>query len=188
MSNTAASLSRTVDDRRELLRHALKHATHLLPAQGPIGVFIHHNTLHAFQHLHFEDAVCEASKVFATEPFLREEVYREHLRNQRIRIEDIETVLDREPTEAILPNRLDRRTLRKQLLIAGPRRFEAATVQWNLEESDLLQSLRPDANQNLAARLKAGSGEEAGLRELFEVCQVVAQPEAPPARSLSSAR
>jgi hypothetical protein len=30
------------------LRQAVEHAAHLLPMQGPIGVFVHHNTLHAF--------------------------------------------------------------------------------------------------------------------------------------------
>ena len=44
-------------DPLRVLRHAIEHAAHLLPAQGPITVFIHHNTLHAFEDLPFDEAV-----------------------------------------------------------------------------------------------------------------------------------
>ena len=54
------------------LRQVLAHAAHLLPIQGPIGVFVHHNTLHAFQHIPFEQAVLEAGRTFRSEPFLPE--------------------------------------------------------------------------------------------------------------------
>src|SRR5690606_388619 len=47
---------------RDRLLDLIEEASHRLPAQGPIGVFVHHNTLHAFEHLPFEAAVGEASR------------------------------------------------------------------------------------------------------------------------------
>src|SRR5205823_12518727 len=47
----------------------------LLPAQGPISIFIHHNTLHAFEDLPFEEAVERAAERLACEPFLAESRY-----------------------------------------------------------------------------------------------------------------
>jgi uncharacterized protein YbcC (UPF0753/DUF2309 family) len=44
------------------VRHALEHVAHLLPAQGPIEVFVHHNTLHAFEDRPFFDAASEAEQ------------------------------------------------------------------------------------------------------------------------------
>ena len=52
----------TATDSRARLAQAVAPAAHLLPAQGPITVFIHHNTLHAFEDLPFEEAVKRAVK------------------------------------------------------------------------------------------------------------------------------
>ena len=166
-----------VENKRQHILHALEHAAHLLPAQGPIGVFIHHNTLHGFQHLQFEAAVCEAANVYGTEPYLREEVYRSHLKDGRIYFEDVEVVLEREGTEVILPGRLDTRMLRKKLLFSGQRRFEPCTIQWHLDETDLLQSLRPNADPVLTGRLKSlgATIEAVELRGLFASCQGMVQ-------------
>jgi uncharacterized protein YbcC (UPF0753/DUF2309 family) len=75
------------------LREAVDHAAHLLPTQGPIGVFIHHNTLHAFEHLPFEQAVVAAARIFDAEPYLTADAFRHELGRGRIRSEDIDAVL-----------------------------------------------------------------------------------------------
>src|SRR5262250_538735 len=66
---------------------------HLLPAQGPISIFIHHNTLHAFEHLPFEEAVELAGERLGCEPFLAESRYREKLASGRILASDVEALL-----------------------------------------------------------------------------------------------
>ncbi len=138
--NSAQLASPSEEARSLRLKHALEHAAHLLPTQGPIGVFIHHNTLHAFQHLPFEKAIGEASSIFGTEPYMAEEAYRQCLARGRILEADIWDVINREENEVILPGRLDRRTLRGILLLRGQASFDAATVDWVLEETGILES------------------------------------------------
>src|SRR5213075_375173 len=95
----ASSAHESPEDR---LRHIISHASHYLPVQGPIGVFIHHNTLHAFQHLPFEQAVVEAGALFQAEPYLREEVFQADLKRGRIQASDIDHVLSMEADAQVL--------------------------------------------------------------------------------------
>ena len=112
--------------RQDRLRGVIDDAAHLLPRQGPIGVFVHHNTLHAFEHLAFEEAVIEASQLFGAEPYMAEAAYRAELARGRIHLEDIDAVLDSEPDALVFP-RLSRRSLRRAMITPGVREFDAAT-------------------------------------------------------------
>ena len=138
----------------ERIAAAIDHAAHLLPAQGPIGVFIHQNTLHAFQHIRFEQAVCEAASKFGAEPYMSEDAYRQALVSGRILPEDIRAILDAEPDEKIWPGGMMRNELRHSMLIKGASEFRTETIQWELHEGHLSQQLRP-----------------ATASELFEFCR-----------------
>ncbi|MGA2716571.1 MAG: DUF2309 domain-containing protein [Bryobacteraceae bacterium] len=146
------------------LRQAVEHAAHLLPMQGPIGVFVHHNTLHAFEHLPFEQAVIEASHLFGAEPYMTEAAYRAELARGRIRLDDIDAILDSEPDAVVFP-RLSRHSLRRAMMTPGVREFDAATILWRAEQGDL-----------------AGDFRQPALRALFDICfaRVIAHEEEPP--------
>ncbi|MDQ3013932.1 MAG: DUF2309 domain-containing protein, partial [Acidobacteriota bacterium] len=154
----------------EHLQHVIEHAAHFLPAQGPIGVFIHHNTLHAFQHLPFEEAVQEAARLFQTEPFMTEAAYRKELSAGRIRLEDIDVVLASEADKEILPRVLRRRELRRVMLDPGLRSIEPENIEWLMDENGLLERLRPDLNPVTRQSLLDGGDEAASARALFAAC------------------
>src|SRR5215470_20059592 len=75
------------------LAGVIEDLAHLLPAQGPISIFIHHNTLHAFEHLPFEEAVEQAAVRLGREPYLAESRYRDKLASGRIRPRDVDALL-----------------------------------------------------------------------------------------------
>ncbi len=126
------------------LQHALEHASHYLHSQGPMGVFVHHNTLHAFQHLPFEEAVILAAETFDAEPYLSEQIYQEHRKQGRILDRDIDEVLSREPDPVVIEGVLSRKELRRVLLIPGVRRVNHGNLTWQIEEGNFLREFRKD--------------------------------------------
>jgi uncharacterized protein YbcC (UPF0753/DUF2309 family) len=75
------------------LEEVVEHAAHLLPAQGPIRVFIHHNPLHGFEDLPFDEAVQKGARIFGCQPYLPELRYRDKVARGRIRVTDLQAVL-----------------------------------------------------------------------------------------------
>jgi uncharacterized protein YbcC (UPF0753/DUF2309 family) len=142
----------------EHLRQVIDHASHLLPAQGPITVFIHHNTLHAFEHLPFTEAVKRASRIFGCAPYLPESRYREELGRGRIRFNELETVvredLGEHADEKVLPN-CTRKQLRLGMLQYPLRHGPKAELLWFMAETDALRRVRSDVSAATRGRLVA---------------------------------
>ena len=66
----------------EQILHELKH---FLPAQAPLKDFVHHNTLHAFQHLSFFQGLKQANDQFGYQGFLSLSDYRNLYREGKIK-------------------------------------------------------------------------------------------------------
>ncbi|GAB4141917.1 MAG: hypothetical protein Fur0041_17110 [Bacteroidia bacterium] len=65
-------------------KHVIHELKHYLPAQAPLKDFIHHNTLHAFQSMKFNDALRNASRIFGYKVSLTLDEYRELYASGRI--------------------------------------------------------------------------------------------------------
>lgn len=73
--------------------HAIHGLKHFLPSQQALKDFIHHNSLHAFQHMKFYDAIFKASKIFGFQVHLELTEYRELFKTGRIRNDVLEMVI-----------------------------------------------------------------------------------------------
>ncbi len=152
----------------------------LLPAQGPIGIFIHHNTLHAFEDRPFEDAVLEAGRLFGCEPFLSEQAYRAEISRGRITEAELRETIDRDLGERRAEPVADltsRAQLAYLLACHGLPDARGTVLRWLLEEGDALERLRDDVPLESRFTFAAirgdadgGEREQAWLRELWAEC------------------
>lgn len=75
------------------LDHTLHQLQHYLPSQAPLKDFIHHNSLHAFQHLNFHDGCNQASAIFGYKTSLSLNDYRKLFKEGKITEEIIDRIL-----------------------------------------------------------------------------------------------
>jgi uncharacterized protein YbcC (UPF0753/DUF2309 family) len=162
------------------LADVIEEAAHLLPAQGPISIFIHHNTLHAFEHLAFEEAVECAAEQLGCEPFLSEPRYREKLAAGRILATDVEALLREQLGSrgahevAEVGSRFD---LWRAVVLYGIPTATGRELSWILEETSALSCFRTDVPANARSASGVISDEEEhadeesrAVRRLWNAC------------------
>lgn len=131
------------------LESLIEHAGHLLPAQGPITVFIHHNTLHAFEDLPFREAVLKGAHLFGCQPFLSEDRYRQELARGRIRFAELREVLEQDLGNAAhehIPCFGTRLDLRLAMLQNPLRTGPTEELVWYVAEANALRRIRQEVS------------------------------------------
>ena len=166
--------------RQHHLAHVIDHLAHLLPAQGPISIFIHHNTLHAFEEMPFEDAVEHAATRFNCQPFLSEARYRAKVASGRILAKDVESLLTEDLGSSGADQIADvgtRFELWRRIVLHGIPAASGRTLSWLLEETDVLSRFRVNlpVDAKLAlSELSAGNLdrtlERQAVRHLWDAC------------------
>lgn len=148
------------------LEELIHELGHYLPSQPPLHAFVHHNTLHHFEHLRFEDAVVEAGKIFDAEPFLKESDYHQHIAKKRITGHDLQAAVNEyldefsaEQNNALNISLHEFYVQRLSTFIAVP---EAATIRYLIDEQGLLEKFSSLASHERITELTQYALAQAG--------------------------
>ncbi len=164
---------------RQIVEHAIAHLDHLLPGQAPILNFVHHNTLHGYQHLPFEQALAEAEQFTGIRAWLPEEAFRKRYQEGRIDDADWAAVFAQRPAlhpEATLALIGDRAIPRSEVLrislIHGVEALTPSQLVWQMEELDATRRFQDDVPETVRQPLLKTAGLDSGaaMEELWRAC------------------
>ncbi|MBL8397294.1 MAG: DUF2309 domain-containing protein [Candidatus Accumulibacter sp.] len=165
------------DDRR--LADSLHRLAHHLPAQAPLRDFVHHNTLHAFQHLPFRAALEAAARLNGARPWMSAACCRELFRRGRIDDGDLDAALRQMPELAaeqrVLPEGagdLRRGQVLRQVLLRPPETISLARLRWLRDERAAFERLPDDLDGAtrhalLSTAMVGGLDEAAAVADLW---------------------
>ncbi len=132
------------------IQDLVEHASHFLPAQGPIEVFVHHNTLHAFETKSFHEAVQEGFLRYDGEPYLSLKEYSRLYKAGRITDQDLEAAVKQDLGDRCndeingLGTRAEIRfAMLRHAVLVGP----DAELRWIVAETDALEKFRDTSTQ-----------------------------------------
>lgn len=138
------------------LERQIEHASHYLPSQGPITVFVHHNTLHAFEEYAFDVGVRKGATAYGCHPYLAEDAFRGELRRGRITPEDLAAVLADdlgEDADVLIGFMGTRYHLRLAMLEHPLRLGSNAELLWLISETDALRRFRGETPPDVRLQL-----------------------------------
>ncbi len=170
-------------DIRQQIREAVEHLDHSLPSQAPIRDFVHHNTLHGYQHLPFPEALATARRLTGARGYLPLQQYQMLLRQGRINLNDLKACIEEE-TE-LQPNQILAKTGRYELkcsdlylaaLTMPPLSVSSCQLNWQIEETDALHKLNPELPETARKQLlndattEGLTDESASVEDLWAAC------------------
>ena len=170
---------------RQIVEQVIAHLDHVLPGQAPILNFVHHNTLHGYQHLPFEQALVAAEQLTGIRAWLPDEEFRKLYRADRITDADLDAAFAQRPeleTEAVLVHMGDRTIRRGEVLrvslVHGVEALSLSQLVWRIEEFDITRRFQPDVPATSRQRLLEAArregvtagGETRALASLWHAC------------------
>ncbi len=168
---------------RDLVMAAIARLDHVLPAQAPIQDFVHHNTLHGYQHLPFDEALEAAEELTGISAYHPEEKNREFYRDGRIDDCDLTEAFSKTP--ALKHSEIACRTKGKTIsrydvyriaMLYGVDKISLSELNWRIEELSVLDEIQPDVPEPLR-QTYFGSGRSRGekpVRQLWEtICSTL---------------
>ena len=133
------------------IEQLIKHLEHILPAQASIKDFVHHNTLHGFQHLDFPEALAQAEAVTGAKGYFNPEKFRELFAQGRITLDDLDAVLLEEQdlqldNELFIHNgiTISRKDIVLNLLLKPFQAITNCQLTWQIEELNALEKFQGD--------------------------------------------
>ena len=158
---------------REQITATLNHLDHVLPGQAPILDFVHHNTLHGFQHLPFDEALAEFEALTGINCYLPEARNREFYRQGRIDENDLSAAfaqcpnLQAEQIVCALKSRtITRQAIYRIALLFDLQAVSVSRLNWEIEELSALDALQADVPEPVRRRLLAADSNV--IRHLWE--------------------
>ena len=149
------------------LAHELEHWGHLLPSQGPMTTFVHHNTLHGLQHEPFERAVAEGERLLGGRAYDPVERGRARYRLGRITDADLDAVFatrpELSPSEVLGTvggQHVSEREIRRLHLLYGATAVPLAVLRGAMVSGDAGGRIAPDVPEGARARLLSRSQAE----------------------------
>ncbi len=169
------SLLKTVNSREQIIA-ALNHLDHVLPGQAPIHDFVHHNTLHGFQHLPFEQALAAFEDLTGIYAYLPEAQNRDIYRQGRINDLDLDAALAQYPSlqaEQIVCTLKDRIITRKDLykiaLLFDLQGLNVSQLNWHTQELGALDKIQADVPESVRRQLFADDTHQGNvIKQLWE--------------------
>lgn len=161
---------------REQIIAVLDHLDHVLPGQAPILDFVHHNTLHGYQHLPFEEALAECEKMTGISGYLPEAQSRNFYWQGRINDQDIAVELAKDPklqAEQIIYQADDLTIKRKDIyriaLLYDLQPITVSQLNWQIEEMGALNVVQADVPDHVRNRFFSSAVDQGRvLRQIWE--------------------
>ena len=157
---------------REHIITALNHLDHVLPGQAPILDFVHHNTLHGFQHLPFDQALAEFEALTGICCYLPEQKNRDFYQQGRIDDNDLSVAfaqcrnLQAEQNVCVLKDRtITREAVYRIALLFDLQAVSVSHLNWQIEELAALESVQSDVPEPI--RLQLLKEDSQFIRELW---------------------
>jgi len=161
---------------REQVMTALHHLDHVLPGQAPLLDFVHHNTLHGFQHLPFEEALAAFEALTGICAYYPETRNREFYRQGRINDSDLNAVFAHHPAlqaERIVLSIKDKDVTRRDIyriaLLFDLQAISADQLNWQIEELKALDFVQADVPESVRRLLLAGAQDQGdAIKQLWQ--------------------